>query len=73
MRELFDEDTLTDVVGDIVARVNVDLPRAEQIHAFRLLPYEPSEDSGELDSTLRLRRALVLERFRYLIDEMYIG
>lgn len=71
LRQLFDEATLIEMLEDIVAAVNIDLTRAEQIRHFRLLPYELGSDSDELTALLQIRRDVVAEKFSYLIDEMY--
>ena len=55
----------------IVADVNADLPRFEQIKYFRVLPHELSEENGELTPTLKIKRNVVEEKYRHLIDEMY--
>lgn len=71
LRELFDEATIIGMLEDIVAAVNIDLPRAQQIREFRLLPYELGRDTGELTALLQVKRDVVVEKFHYLIDEMY--
>lgn len=71
LRRLFDEDTLGDMIADIVSAVNIDLPRVQQIREFRLLPYELGSDTGELTPLMQIKRDVVIDKFRYLIDEMY--
>ena len=43
----------------------------EQVKYFRLLPRELSEADGELTPTLKVKRKVVSERYRALIDSMY--
>ncbi|WP_428262638.1 AMP-dependent synthetase/ligase [Haliangium sp.] len=70
-RTRMDSTTLERMLAGIIATRNTDLLRHEQIRAFRLLPHELSEDSGELTPTRTVRRAVVLDKFQYLVDEMY--
>lgn len=71
VQQIFDEKTVEGMVEDIIASINVDLPRAEQIRHFRVLPYELGSHGGELTPSFEIRRDVVFERFSYLIDEMY--
>jgi long-chain acyl-CoA synthetase len=56
-----------------VARANADLARVEQIKAFRILPkaLDPEEEGEPVTPTRKVKRALMIERFRELVDAMY--
>ena len=43
----------------------------EQVKRFALLPRPFSMEQGELTNTLKLRRAVVAEHFKDVIDKMY--
>ncbi len=43
----------------------------EKIKRFTLLPNEFTMESGELTNTLKIKRRVVGERYRDLIDKMY--
>lgn len=60
-------------VGSIVDRVNAEHARIEGIKAWRILPAELTVFTGELTPTLKVKRSVVIERNRDLIDEMYAG
>jgi len=47
------------------------LPRHEKIRRFVLLPQDFSIASGELSATLKVKRAVVKERYRTQIEEMF--
>jgi long-chain acyl-CoA synthetase len=54
-----------------VAQVNRRWSDREQIRDFRLLRWELSSEDEELTPTLKVRRQLLCERYRALIEEMY--
>ncbi len=54
-------------------RVNRELPPFEQIRKFRVLDREFTIERGEVTPTMKIRRGRVLENFRDLIGEMYMG
>ena len=56
-----------------IARANVDLARVEQIKRFRILPkaLDPEVEGEPVTPTRKLKRALMVERFRELVDAMY--
>ncbi len=43
----------------------------EQVKYFRFLPAEMTLQSGELTPTLKVKRKVVIEKYQFLIDEMY--
>ncbi|AMO56870.1 long-chain fatty acid--CoA ligase [Endozoicomonas montiporae] len=48
-----------------------ELARFEQVKKFTLLPREFSIELGEITPTLKLRRKIIMERFKKEIDAMY--
>jgi long-chain acyl-CoA synthetase len=65
-----------DVIGLIkaeVERANGELARAEQIKAFRILPkaLDPEQDGEPVTPTRKVKRHLMQERFKALVDDMY--
>src|SRR5215813_6802030 len=56
-----------------IDRVNGDLARVEQIKSFRILPkaLDPEEEGEPVTPTRKVKRKLMYERFRDLIDGMY--
>ena len=47
--------------------------RVEQIKAFRILPkaLDPEEEGEPVTATRKVKRQLMYERFKALVDEMY--
>jgi long-chain acyl-CoA synthetase len=56
-----------------IDRVNGDLARVEQIKSFRILPkaLDPEEEGEPITPTRKVKRKLMYERFRDLVDGMY--
>jgi long-chain acyl-CoA synthetase len=56
-----------------VGRANEKLARVEQVKAFRILPklLDPEEDGEPVTPTRKLKRTLMIERFRQLVESMY--
>jgi long-chain acyl-CoA synthetase len=54
-------------------RVNAELARVEQIKAFRILPkaLDPEEEGEPVTPTRKVKRNLIVERFRALVEDMY--
>jgi long-chain acyl-CoA synthetase len=64
------------VVAEIqktVAKVNKQLPAFEQIRKFRVLEKDFSIEAGELTPTMKVRRGRVLENYRELVSDLYLG
>jgi long-chain acyl-CoA synthetase len=56
-----------------VERANAELARVEQVKAFRILPkaLDPEEENEPVTPTRKVKRALMVERFRPLVEAMY--
>ena len=56
-----------------IATANASLARVEQVKTFRVLPkaLDPEEEGEPVTPTRKVKRALMLERFRELVESMY--
>jgi long-chain acyl-CoA synthetase len=54
-----------------IDRVNATRSRAESIRSFAILPNDLAVSTGELTPTLKVRRAVVEERYTDVIDRIY--
>jgi long-chain acyl-CoA synthetase len=64
-----------DLMRDEIEKANADLARVEQIKAFRILPklLDPEEEGEPVTPTRKVKRQLMYERFKPLVESMYSG
>jgi long-chain acyl-CoA synthetase len=55
-----------------IDKINKLLSPSERIKRFRLVPDEWSPATGELSPTLKLRRQFITEKYRILLDQVYM-
>jgi long-chain acyl-CoA synthetase len=76
--DLASQHEVYELVADGIAKVNADLAQepdlaSSQIHRFLILHGELNADDGVLTRTGKLRRGVIAERYRPLVDAMYGG
>lgn len=75
--DLASRDEVYGLIADAIAGVNAALaptPLAKsQVHRFAILPKELDADDGVLTRTGKLRRGVIAERYRPLVDGLYEG
>lgn len=69
--ELVKNNSVIDLIQKEVDQHNKSLGHWETIKLFRLTPDEWSIDGGQLTPTLKLKRRIVIEKYRNLYKEMY--
>ena len=62
---------MIELIGEEVAKVNLQFARVEQIREFRLIETKLTAEDEELTPTMKLKRKLVNEKYRELIESMY--
>ncbi len=72
-KEMVNHEEVVNAVRIVVDRVNSRLARFEQIKYFRILDHEMTIESGELTPTLKVKRNVVEQRYKEIIDSMYVG
>jgi long-chain acyl-CoA synthetase len=70
-KKLLEAAEVQKLVQDAVDTVNEGLSRYEQIKTFRVVPEEFSQEGGELTPTLKVKRRIVEEKYKGLIESMY--
>jgi long-chain acyl-CoA synthetase len=72
-RDIVKAQPLLNEVEQLVKRINRQLAAFEQIKRFRILERDFSIELGELTPTMKVRRSQVLENFRSVVSELYLG
>jgi long-chain acyl-CoA synthetase len=70
-KELLEEPRIVDLIDRQVAKYTAELSQYEKIKAVTLLGRELTAENGELTPTLKVRRRIVVEKYKDLIDRMY--
>jgi len=70
-RELVGDPRVQRLYEEIASVLNQSLARFEQLKKVLLVADEFSADDGTLTASLKLRRRVVTDRYRRMIDEMY--
>jgi long-chain acyl-CoA synthetase len=71
--KLSDSPALRAEIGKAMAEVNARLAPYESIKSFVVLQEDFSEASGEMTPSLKVKRKVVLEKYKAAIDGMYSG
>jgi long-chain acyl-CoA synthetase len=69
--ELMDNPQICKMMEERIANLQKDMAPYEKIKKFRMIKRGFSIESGELTSTLKLRRAVILQNYAAMIEEMY--
>jgi long-chain acyl-CoA synthetase len=56
-----------------LSKVNEKFARVEQVKKIAILPYDLSQESGELTPTLKVKRAVVADKHQNEIEQLYTG
>jgi long-chain acyl-CoA synthetase len=59
------------LIQDEIQRLSHDLASFEKVHRFSLIDHEFTVETGELTPTLKVRRRVVMEKHKDLIEAMY--
>jgi long-chain acyl-CoA synthetase len=68
---LIKNEKILDLIKDTVERYNQHFNQVEQIKKFELLPREWSVEGGELTPTLKLKRKVILEKYKDAVERIY--
>lgn len=69
--DLLSHPSVLELYKNIVEEFNLQFSHVEQIKKFELLPEEWTVDGGELTPTLKLKRKVIMEKYREAIERIY--
>ena len=64
---------VTEEVDRSIKRINKQLAPFEQIRRFHILDREFSIDRGEMTPTMKVRRKQVIENYKHVVSDLYLG
>jgi long-chain acyl-CoA synthetase len=71
--KLADEPAVRELIQAEIDRVNAKYAQVEQVKKFVILDHDLSQDTGELTPSLKVKRAVVNERYAELFEALYAG
>ena len=69
--ELTKDQRVRERIGKEIERINKRLGKWEQVKVFELTPDEWSIDAGHLTPTLKLKRRIILEKYKDIYNKFY--
>lgn len=69
--ELLEKSTIKDFYQNLISMLQQEMAPYEKIKKFTLIKRGFTIESGEMTSTLKLRRAVIMQNYKLLIEEMY--
>lgn len=71
IEELINHNQIKNLFEKRFEEIQMEFSKFEKIKKFTLLPKEFSIEAGEITATLKLKRKVILEKYKPLIDKMY--
>ena len=72
IEELVKHSRIKELYADRIERMNRDLPPYETIKYFGIVPVDFSIEGGELTPTLKMKRKIIYEKYKQLVDDLYL-
>jgi long-chain acyl-CoA synthetase len=70
-QDLADDEELHSALQEAVDEANKAVSRAEQVREFRVVPDDLTVEDGELTPTMKVKREVVADKYRELIEDIY--
>jgi long-chain acyl-CoA synthetase len=70
--DLLENEKFLGIVDQHVTKVNTNLARFETIKKYRIVKDEFTQETGELTASLKMKRNVINEKYKKLIDTMYM-
>jgi long-chain acyl-CoA synthetase len=71
--ELVHHNRIKELYASRINDINKDLPSYETIKYFAILPGDFSIEGGELTPTLKMKRKIIYEKHKELVDDLYLA
>ncbi len=71
--DLIKNEKVMDEFKKIIKEYNPEFSHIEQIKKFKLLPSEWTTETGELTPTMKVKRKVIREKYKSVIDDIYGG
>ena len=71
--ELIEHPEVIKIIEGEVKEVSARLPSHEKVRSFKLLAEPFTIESGELTPTLKVKRKVIEERYKEIIEDMFVG
>ena len=68
-----DNERLRQIISEHVDKVNQKFARVEQVKKFKILPHDFAQETGELTPTMKVKRAVVADKYERQIEDLYAG
>lgn len=72
IEELINHNQIKNLFEKRFEEIQMEFSKFEKIKKFTLLPKEFSIEAGEITATLKLKRKVILKKYKPLIDKMYL-
>lgn len=72
IEELINHNQIKTLFEKRFEEIQKEFSKFEKIKKFTLLPKEFSIEAGEITATLKLKRKVILKKYKHLIDKMYL-
>jgi len=72
MEGLVNHSRIKELYSERIARLNKNFPSYQTIKYFATLPSEFSIEGGELTPTLKMKRKVIYEKYKKMIDDLYL-
>ena len=64
---------ILDLYQKVINEINLELGQTEQIKRIRLVNEPWTVSTGELSPTLKLKRKIIMEKHKDLVEQIYFG
>ena len=70
-KELVEHPKIIELIQNAVDGINASLAKYETIKKIKILPNEFTQETGELTPTLKVKRRVIMEKYKDIIEELY--